>query len=159
MSPHPDGGIDLRELEEMFGNPADDADMERAAFDVLAARAVADAAEQDLTVAKAVLAASEDTLLAKMQKCKAKSVLVDNYRLTAAETTHYAPPADALADAGFYKWLLLSGGGDLVKRYVNRTSFGKFCRGLVSHGKGLHPRIKSVVQKVVSITRLNGENS
>ena len=143
------------ELEALFADPAAGEDVAALARAYLAARSAREQAEEEAKKRAREQAAAEEALLKRMQEAGLSSLKVEQdagrATVSAATQQHFNLPAGLLEDASVMAWLLKAGGHDLVKRTVHPSTFSAFCRELRAQGRAVHPGVKAVERRYVSV--------
>ncbi len=152
-----DSGDVLADLGEMFGHQSDAGDVAKRAAAYLAACGDVERAQEAVQAAQEACRNAETDLIRDMDRAKLLSVTVDDggyhYCVTATKKTY---PSVLVADQeseSFKAWLAANKGTDLIKERINPQSFRKFCREIQEGGGVLHPAVKVVEERAVSITK------
>lgn len=148
------------ELAAMFGHaeeaPAAD-DVAALARAYLAERHEKESAEILLKNATERLEKAESALIARMAEVGVKSIKIEDggfaIGLTSTISHHYSAPVGSLEDGDFFRWLLRSGGHDLVRRNIHHASFSSFCRELTEAGRPIHEIVKIVERKTIKVKK------
>lgn len=147
-----DGPVTLREL---FPKP-DAGEVPDLARAYLACRKHREAAEEALKRIREQADEAELELMTAMELSGLLSVRVQDedgkpVTLSPASTTYYSLPAGSLEDAVILRWLMTSGGDQLVKKTIHHATFSSFCRELVESGKDLPVNVKITARKYVQV--------
>lgn len=139
------------DLHALFGHSEEG--LASPAGEYLAAREALARAEKAQALARQALEEAEQKLHDAMTAAGTSSFAYGGETLTASRHSYYSLPAGALDEADVYRWLVVTGGRDLVRRTVHAGSLTAHCRRLEEAGRHVHPRLRLVVKKVIKLKR------
>lgn len=136
-------------------SPEQQLSLSRMAQAYLAARKIAEDAENSAKLARERRDRIELDLLQRMEEAKTLSLKIEDgdqhALLSASKRTFYSLPQEGLSNESLRDWLDSNGGGDAVKLSIHAQTFSSFCNQMVENGKEIHPAVRVAEKKTVSV--------
>jgi hypothetical protein len=148
-----------KELADLFGDALPGEGVAAAARIYLKSRREKEHAEAEVKRLSSQLQTAESLLFQKLDEARLLSVKVDEgdgqaVLVSTHNKTSYSMPSGGLSEHdSLHQWLIVVGGGDLIRDNVNPQSFSAFCREIADQGGAIHHDVKTFTRRVVAVRK------